>query len=109
MAYDEALAARVREKLQSRDDVTERKMFGGLTFMVSGHMCCGVLNDVLMSRVGLAQYDKALAKTHAKEMDFTGKSMKGYVFVDSPGIRFDEYLRTWVSMCEAFVRFLPPK
>lgn len=109
MAYDEGLAQRLREVFAEQPNVTEKKMFGGLAFMFSGHMCCGVSGDTLMLRVGPAQYEAALARPHAREMDFTGKSMKGYVFVDSPGLESDEDLYDWVELGRSYVSTLPPK
>jgi TfoX/Sxy family transcriptional regulator of competence genes len=109
MAYDESMAYRVREALAQQEGVTERKMFGGLAFMVKGHMCCGVMQDHLMVRVGPQQYEEALAQPHAREMDFTGRPMKGIVWVDPPGYATDEDLRTWVGQGLAFVTSLPPK
>ncbi len=79
MAFDEGLAQRIRELVQVRRGITERKMFGGLAFMSHGHMFVGVLGDTLMARVGSAEYAGALAQRHVREMDFTGKPMKGYV------------------------------
>ena len=73
MAYDERLAARVRAFLADRTDVSERKMFGGLTFMVGGNMCCGVNEDELIVRLDPGREDDALARPHARAMDFTGR------------------------------------
>ncbi len=109
MAYDEGLAERLTAYFEGRDDVSTRKMFGGICFMVSGHMCCGIVADTLMARVGAEQYEQALGRPHAREMDFTGKSMKGFVYVSPEGIENDEDLADWVSLCETFVRSLPPK
>jgi TfoX/Sxy family transcriptional regulator of competence genes len=81
VAYDEKLAARVRALLADRTDVSERKMFGGLTFMVSGHMSCGVNGDELIVRLDRDHEDDALAQPHARPMDFTGWPMRGFVTV----------------------------
>jgi len=109
MSYDEGLAQRIREELQDRTDVEEKKMFGGLCFMVSNHMCCGIVKDTLMARVGPDQYEKCLAKKHASEMDFTGKAMKGMVYVSQDGMESDLNLAKWLSYCTKFVESLPPK
>ena len=109
MAYDEGLAERLREIFADRYDIDEKKMFGGLAFMLHGHMCCGIVNDTLMARVGPVQYADALQRPHAREMDFTGKAMKGFVYVDPAGFEADEDLRDWVAICEGFVNSLPPK
>ena len=84
-------------------------MFGGLCFMVSDHMCCGIVGELLMARVGPENYEACLRQKHAKEMDFTGKSMKGMIYVSPAGLESDEDLEKWVSLCESFVRSLPPK
>ena len=109
MTYDEGLAQRLREIFAEREDVTERKMFGGLAFMVSGNMCCGVLGDELMARVGPDQYALALEQPHARQMDFTGKALKGFVYVAYQGISSDKALETWVGRCMDFAASLPPK
>jgi TfoX/Sxy family transcriptional regulator of competence genes len=109
MAFDEGLAHRLREQFSSRGDVTEKKMFGGLCFMVSGHMCCGIVGETLMARVGPDRYADCLARPYAREMDFTGKPMKGMVYVDADGFEADDELAAWVETCLAFVGSLPPK
>lgn len=109
MVYDEGVAERLREVFQDRSDVVEKKMFGGIAFMVGGHMCCGVTDDALMARVGPEQYEEALSRPYAREMDFTGKPMKGFVYVAPDGIAADEDLESWVATCEQFVAALPPK
>lgn len=109
MAYDEGLAERLREQFHERTDVEEKKMFGGLCFMVSNHMCCGIVGDMLMARVGADNYEQCLHQKHAKEMDFTGKALKGMVYVSPQGIESDSGLAHWVNLCTAFVESLPPK
>ena len=108
MAYSEHLAARVRRLLDGRD-VTEKKMFGGLAFLVGGHMAVGVLADELMVRVGPDGYADALARPHAREMDFTGKALKGFVYVAAEGVRHGSSLRAWVRRGADFAGSLPPK
>ena len=85
MAYDETLADRIRTALHGRDDVEERKMFGGITFMVAGRMACGVIHDDLMVKVGTEGHADALAEPHTRPMDFTGRPMRGMVYVDPVG------------------------
>ena len=109
MSYDESLAQRLREQFLDRNDVEEKKMFGGLCFMVSNHMCCGIVKETLMARVGPDNYEKCLAKKHASEMDFTGRAMKGMVYVVPEGIESDSALAEWVGLCTDFVESLPPK
>lgn len=109
MAYDEGLAARIREVFAERAEIIEKKMFGGIAFMHRGNMCCGIVDDVLMARVGPDAYQEAVGRPHAREMDFTGRSMKGFVFVDPQGIAEDEQLREWIGLCETFTSSLPAK
>ena len=79
MPYSEKLADRIRMALDGRDDVVEKKMFGGVAFMVSGSMACGIIGDDLMARVGADQFEVALGRPHARVMDFTGRPLKGFV------------------------------
>lgn len=109
MAYDEGLAERIRKALSERLDVGEKRMFGGLCFMVSDHMCCGIVGDTLMARVGPVEYEALLKKTHAKEMDFTGKPMKGMIYVAPEGLTEETDLKYWLDACLSFVGTLPPK
>ena len=109
MAYDEGLAQRVREMMQDYAGVTEKKMFGGIAFMVNGNMCSGVVKSELMLRVGPDQYDQCLTRKHAREMDFTGKPMKGFVYVAENGLETDESLRDWISTAHRFAGALPAK
>ena len=87
MSYDEKLAERTRAILDSRDDVVEKKMFGGLAFLVRGHMCVGIVDRELMVRIGPDAYESALAEAHARPMDFTGKPLRGTVYVGAAGLR----------------------
>lgn len=110
MAYDEDVAYRVREALADADvDPVEREMFGGLAFMVRGHMTVGVIGDDLIVRVGKEGHEDALAQPHAREMDFTGKPMTGMVYVAPAGIADDGALRAWVRRGLDFTGSLPPK
>lgn len=108
MAYDEKLAARVRAILGDRPDVREQKMFGGLTFMVAGHMCCGVVGDTLMLRLGEELANEALVKPHVRPMDFTGRPMKNMVYIDPPGLT-GRALRTWVEKAATHAETRPAK
>jgi len=109
MAFDEGLAQRLREIFAEREDVIEKKMFGGLVCMLSGNMCCGVVGEDLMARVGPDQYESALKQPYARKMDFTGKPLKGFVYVGYQGIMSDNDLECWVGRCEKFVCSLPAK
>jgi TfoX/Sxy family transcriptional regulator of competence genes len=109
MAFDESLADRVREVLAPRADLTERKMFGGIAFMIGGNMAVGVIGDDLMVRLDPADAEQALTESHTRPMDFTGKPMKGMLFVDSGGTESDEDLAGWVDAGADFASSLPPK
>ena len=108
MAFDEALAERVRSALAGEEGVTERKMFGGLAFMLDGHMSCGIVGEELMLRLGPEGAAAALERPHVRPMDFTGRPLKGMVFVAPEGLR-GAALRRWVDEAAAFARTLPPK
>jgi TfoX/Sxy family transcriptional regulator of competence genes len=97
MAYDEGVAERVREALSEEPRVAEKKMFGGLTFMVADKMAIGVDKDELMVRVGEEKNDEALARPHARPMNFTGREMKGFIFVAPSGFESDKQLDWWVK------------
>lgn len=109
MTFDAGLAQRIREVLQDRGDVVEKRMFGGLAFMLGGHMAVGVSGSSLLARVGPVHHANALATAHVRPMDFTGKPMKGYVFVDPEGLADDADLATWIRVCSDFVATLPPR
>lgn len=109
MAFDEGLAERIRERVGPRMGVTEKKMFGGLCFLLDGNMCFGIVGSELMVRVGADAYDDALALPHAREMDFTGRSMRGFVFVEEDGFSEDEDLAAWMERGLAHASSLPPK
>jgi TfoX/Sxy family transcriptional regulator of competence genes len=109
MPYDRGLAERVRSILAQRSGLSERKMFGGLAFMIDGHMCCGVLNTDLMLRLSPESVVLALQQPNTRPMDFTGKPMKSMLFVDAIGTDSDEALHAWVDAALAFVLTLPPK
>ncbi len=96
MAYDEGLAERIRSILDDQHGVTEKKMFGGLAFLVDGKMCCGIIQDELMARVSADGYDAALKRSHARPMEFTGRPMKGFVIVNQDGLELDRELEAWI-------------
>jgi TfoX/Sxy family transcriptional regulator of competence genes len=109
MAYSEELARRIRGALADERAVTERKMFGGICFMIHGHMCCGVVDETLMLRVGAPEYESCLALPHAREMDFTGKPLRGYVYVAPAGVATPAALQRWLRRAVTYVGSLPPK
>jgi len=97
MAYDEAAATRVRRILSPRRDVVERKMMGGLAFMVNGRMCCGVTGSVVMVRVGKEAYAPTLAQPHVRPLEFAGRRPSGFVLVEPDGYRTDAALAAWIE------------
>ncbi len=111
MAYDEAVARRVRAALEAAQppEVVERKMFGGLALLVNGHMCVGVNGGELMVRVGPEGHADALAQPHAREMDFTGRPLRGFTYVTPEGFAADGDLAAWIGRGLDFVLSLPPK
>lgn len=109
MPYDEGLAERVREQLADVGFVTEKKMFGGLVFMVNGNMLCGIMPEKLMLRVGPHAHDDVLALPHAIPMDFTKRKMKGFVYVLPEGLEDDADLAAWLDRGLDFAGRLPPK
>jgi TfoX/Sxy family transcriptional regulator of competence genes len=109
MAFDEALVERVREALVGRADVSERRMFGGIAFMVAGNMAIGIVDEDLMVRLGQEDTERALAEPHVRPMDFTGRPMKNMVFVDPEGIAADDDLASWVDAGADYASSLPPK
>lgn len=109
MAFDETLAARIRQTLAPFPDVDERKMFGGIAFMLRGNMCCGVVGDMLMLRLGNEGAAAALAERHTRPMDFTGKPLKSMIYVGPEGISTPEDLNRWVRRGAEFAATLPPK
>lgn len=100
MAYDEKLAQRIRHAFGARRDVAECKMFGGLTFLCRGRMCCGVVGADLMVRVADDEFDQIMRERHVRPMDFTGRPLRGFVYVSPPGFRTAAALHKWLSRGE---------
>ena len=109
MAFDEAVAERVRKALEGAPDVVEKRMFGGIAFMVRGNMCCGVIGDRLMLRVGPNGYEAALSRPQARPMDFTGRPMKGMVNVEPAGFASGGDLKGWIARATEFALSLPAR
>jgi TfoX/Sxy family transcriptional regulator of competence genes len=109
MAYDEELADRVLSALAGRDGLTERKMFGGVGFMLHGNMCCGVHGENLIVRLGPEDGDRALDEAHTRPFDLTGRPMTGWIFVEPAATDTDAALEAWVDRAVAYVSGLPPK
>jgi TfoX/Sxy family transcriptional regulator of competence genes len=109
MAFSETLAGRIRDGLARTSGVEEKKMFGGVGFLLNGNMLVGVWKDSLIVRVGPDQYDGALREPHVREFDITGKPMKGWVLVELEGVEEDDQLKDWIEQAINFVTTLPAK
>lgn len=109
MAFDEALAERIRDVLGARDGVSERRMFGGIAFMLDGKMAVGVIGEDLMVRLDPADAERALTEPHTRPMDFTGRPAKNMVYVDPGGTASDADLAAWVEAGATHAASLPPK
>jgi TfoX/Sxy family transcriptional regulator of competence genes len=109
MAYDETLADRIRQRLARRKQIEEKKMFGGVGFLLNGNMVVGVWKDSLIVRLGPEGGDEALTEPHVKEFDITGRAMKGWVLVEPAGVDDDDRLSTWIERAMSFVGKLPVK
>jgi len=109
MSFDRGLEERLYDYFQDRPDLVVKKMFGGLCFLLSEHMCCGIIGEQLMARTGPKNYASCLAKEHAIEMDFTGTPIKTMVYVKPNGFESDFDLASWLNICVTFVDSLPPK
>jgi hypothetical protein len=109
VAYDVHLADRIRSILKSAGEFSEKKMFGGLTFMINGRMCCGVLKTDLVLRLAPEEAAASLRQPHTRPMDFTGKPMKSMIYVSAIGTDSDQALATWVGSAVRLARILPDK
>jgi TfoX/Sxy family transcriptional regulator of competence genes len=107
MAADASLVDRVRRVMGRCSRVSERYMFGGVAFLVNGNMCCGVVRDLLVVRLGEKGAEAALNRPHTREMDFTGRPMRTMVYVESQGLRAEKALRSWVDKAVRFAGTLP--
>lgn len=109
MAYEEHVAERVREHLDVLNGFSEKNMFGGLCFLLHGNMLAGIVGETLMLRVGPNQYETCLENEFAREMDFTGKALRGLIYVDPEGFAEEPELMDWLDRALQFVRSLPAK
>ena len=109
MPYSESLAQRIRWQLTERGDVVEKKMFGGICFMLDGNICVGVSGDSLIARVGPGRYKTDLQKEFVGEFGATGRPMTGWVLIDPEGVDEDRQLRQWIQRALEFTETLPPK
>jgi TfoX/Sxy family transcriptional regulator of competence genes len=102
MAYSEKLADRIRERFAELDNVEEKEMMGGLTFMYNGKMCVGIIKDEMMCRIDPALHDDAVEETGCRTMDFTKRTMKGFVMIDESGMKTKKQFDHWVDMAIAY-------
>ncbi len=109
MAFSEALAERIRHALARRKNVEEKKMFGGVGFLLNGNMLVGVWKDSLIVRLGPDEDDLALLEPHVREFDITGRPMKGWVLVEAEGVEDYDQLKGWIERALKFVKTLPKK
>ena len=109
MAFDESLAARIRDALARKKGVEEKKMFGGVGFLLHGNLLVGVWRDSLIVRLGPDEGDEALKEPHVNKFDITGRPMKGWVLVEPEGVEGDDLLAGWIQRAVKFVGALPAK
>jgi TfoX/Sxy family transcriptional regulator of competence genes len=109
MAFDEALAERIRQRLARRKNIVEKKMFGGVGFLLNNNMLVGVWKNSLIVRLGPDESEDALKEPHVKEFDITGKSMKGWVLVEPQGVAQNDQLSDWIQRAMTFVKTMPAK
>ncbi len=109
MAFDETLAQRIRKRLGKRAGLAEKKMFGGIAFLLRGNMCCGVHGTDLIVRLDRAATDAALSLPNTRRFDLTGRPMKGWILVQPKGLATDAALGKWVSTAVKHAESLPPK
>lgn len=109
MPFDQHLADRIRSHLQGRPGLVEKRMFGGVGFLLHGNMCVGVWRDALVVRVGPEQYPHALREAFVREFDITGRPMTGWVLVAPPGLADEDQLAGWIGLATRFVQTLPRK
>ena len=103
MVYDEKLANRIQNIIQRRKGFTQKKMFGGISFLINGKMCCGVIKNDLVVRVNPGSYEKLITEKHVRPMDFTGRPMKGFVYVGPNGCKSTKMIARWVNLSVNYV------
>ena len=109
MAYSESLAARIRQAFGRTRGLVEKKMFGGVGFLLHGHMCVGVWKNSLIVRLDPAEAEPLLAEPHVRPFDITGRPMKGWLLIEADGLETDEQLQAWLARSKDFVRGLPAR
>ena len=109
MAFDETLATRIRDALARTKGVEEKKMFGGICFLLDGNLLVGVWKDSLIARLGPDEGGEALLEPHVRAFDITGRPMRNWVMVEPEGVEDDDQLKGWIEQAAKFVRTLPKK
>lgn len=109
MAYDVALAERIAGLLKGKPRIAQKQMFGGVCFLINGKMCCGVIGNKLVARVGPERYESALTRPHTKPMDFTGRPLRSFVYVLPRGVQSPATLKGWVDLTLRYAKSLPAK
>ena len=109
MAYNESSAERIRNQMKKNKGFVEKKMFGGICFLLNGNMACGIRNDDIIVRVGKDAYEDCLLLPHTRQFDITGRPMSGWVMVSPEGYQSDNELKTWLQRGIDFAKSLPPK
>src|SRR5262245_60640236 len=109
MAFSEALAGRIRQRLARRKNIEEKKMFGGVGFLLNGNMLVGVWKELLIVRLGPEEGEEALKEPHVRVFDITGRPMKGWILVAPDGVATEDQLSDWLQRAEKFVETLPAK
>jgi TfoX/Sxy family transcriptional regulator of competence genes len=109
MAYDQILAQRIRAALPGIPGIIEKKMFGGIAFMIDGNMACAISKDNLMLRISRDDIDAALAQPYVRISDMGGRPMKGWLLIEPAGLQSDDSLKRWIEQAVAFVQSLPAK
>ena len=109
MAFDERLAERIRKRLGKRKGLAEKKMFGGIAFLLNGNMCVGVHNQDLIVRLAPEETDQALAEPHTRVFDLSGRPMKGWILVESSGLKDEKTLGKWIRLSVGYALSLPKK
>ena len=109
VTFNERTANQIRRVICNTPGLSERSLFSGVAFMLQGNMCCGVIEDNLVVRVGMETYDATLREPYTRPMDFTGRPLPGFVYVERAGFASEASLREWIDRGVRFVRTLPPK
>jgi TfoX/Sxy family transcriptional regulator of competence genes len=109
MAFDEELAARIRKRLARRAGVSEKKMFGGLAFLLNGNMCCGVHKREMIVRLDPNRTAEALSQPRTRIFDLSGRPMKGWILVELSGVADDDALAKWLRLATTYAATLPAK